>query len=151
MPPGPVNNLTATPVSTDQIRLDWDNPTEDSFVGTTLRYSTTTFPIRYDEGLFLTDQPASPGSSDSFTHTGVTSGTTYYYAAFAYDDRPNYASPAQARATAGSVVSGTFSGVQPQQTEQRASTLYLAAGTGLYSRSIGGGESVYLPIILKNY
>ena len=43
--------------------------------------------------------PAAPGSADTFSHQGLTNGTTYYYGAFAIDGAGNASSVAQAEAT----------------------------------------------------
>jgi hypothetical protein len=40
----------------------------------------------------VVDQTGTAGQSDYFMHTGLNNGTTYYYAAFAHDAVPNYAS-----------------------------------------------------------
>ena len=45
------------------------------------------------------DRSAAPGSEDSFTHTELQNGTTYYYSAFTYDEVPNYSETAHASAT----------------------------------------------------
>ncbi len=65
-----------------------------------IRYRTdATYPASPTDGTFLTSKVASPGSSDSFTHMGLNSDTTYYYTAFAYDEVSNYSLSTHASAT----------------------------------------------------
>jgi hypothetical protein len=90
VPPAPVTSLTTTPGS-KLIRLNWTNPTTSDFTGTLILYKFGSPPTGIFDGQVIADQSNTPGSSDSYVHTGLTSGTTYYYAAFAHDAHPNYA------------------------------------------------------------
>jgi hypothetical protein len=47
----------------------------------------------------LVDLAAGPSTLETYAHTGLTPGTTYYYSAFAYDSAQQYAAPAHASAT----------------------------------------------------
>ncbi len=87
--------LTRFPSS---ISLTWMNPSTADFMGTTIRFKTTGFPSGPTDGTFLVDRPNAPSTSDSYVHTGLVNGTTYYYAAFAHDEAFNYAAPALASA-----------------------------------------------------
>jgi len=80
------------------ISMTWTNPSTADFMGTTIRFKTTGFPTGPTDGTFLVDQPNAPSTSDSYVHTGLVSGITYYYAAFAHDEASNYAAPALASA-----------------------------------------------------
>jgi hypothetical protein len=82
-PPGPVGSLTATP-GNGMNYLTWTNSTSPSCNGVVIRCSTTGYPAGPADGQLLLDRPASPGSSDSFTHAGLTNGVRIYYSAFAY-------------------------------------------------------------------
>ena len=78
--------------------LRWTNPDDTDFDHTLIRYSTTGYPSGPGEGLPVENGadgefPGAPASMDSFPHTGLDNGTTYYYAAFAGDEVPNYAEP----------------------------------------------------------
>jgi hypothetical protein len=95
--PAPVTGFAATP-DHGQITLSWTNPTTSDFLGTIIRCKTTGYPTGAHDGFPVAVRPKSPGSSDSFVHTGVVRANTYYYAAFAYDAIPNHASAAQASA-----------------------------------------------------
>jgi hypothetical protein len=88
-PPGPVTMFKVQP-SNGLNRLSWTNPTSGNFQGTLIRFKTTGYPTGPDDGTLLCDRAALPGSSDSFEHTGLTNGVTYYYAAFAHDDASHY-------------------------------------------------------------
>jgi len=101
--PSVVTNFQAQ-AGDGQVALSWRNPSDSDFAGTLVRFSTTSTPAgptsgqavpNGNEGRFT----GSPGSNGTYTHTGLTNGTVYYYAAFAYDEVPNYASGASGTAT----------------------------------------------------
>ena len=71
--------------------LTWTNPVTPDFAGATIRYRADAFPSGPTDGILLADRTNAPDTTDSFTHTGVASGTTCYYAVFAHDEVPNYA------------------------------------------------------------
>ena len=97
-PPAPVAQFTANPVL-ETNELGWTNPADDDFSRTIIRYRTDGhYPVSPTDGLPVADRAAAPGSSDAFTHSGLTSGVTYYYSAFAVDETGNAAAPAQAQA-----------------------------------------------------
>jgi hypothetical protein len=88
-PPGQVTGATASG-ATGQISLGWTNPTSSDFTRTIVRYRTDgRFPVSPVDGFAVTIEPAAPGSSDSFVHTGLTNGTTYSYGLFAQDASGN--------------------------------------------------------------
>jgi hypothetical protein len=146
--PAPVTGFVATPQGDQDIALSWTNPEDITFAGTLIRYSTITYPLYYDEGSYLADRLATPGSDDAVGHSGVTSGTTYYYAAFAHDEFGHYSQPSLVSAVAGqSRPIWIESGEQAAAATSRASTLYLGAGTGLYRRSLSVYR-VHLPLAL---
>ena len=92
-PPGDVMNLTATPIGT-QISLSWTNPTDSDFSGVKILRKIGGFPTSPTDGTDISDS-----TGTSFTDTGLTSGTTYFYTAYAHDEAPNYAAGAQASVT----------------------------------------------------
>jgi len=96
-PPDPVVSLTATPGNTANT-LEWTNPTTGNFAGTMLRFSTSAHPATPADGTLVIDKPAAPGSADTFQHTGLTNGLTYYYTAFAHTDALVYAGGVNASA-----------------------------------------------------
>jgi hypothetical protein len=89
--PDAVTNFAS--VGTDnQVALSWTNPASSNYTGTMIRFSTTGYPLSPTDGTILCDRAAAPGSSDNYTHTGI-SGSMYYYAAFAHDASAHYSSP----------------------------------------------------------
>ena len=86
-PPGPVTNLNATSLG-GQIAFSWTNPASD-FTGTKILFKTTGYPTSPTDGTTIYD-----GSGTSTTHSGLSHGVTYYYAAFAHDGTPNYSTAA---------------------------------------------------------
>jgi len=96
-PPAQVTGFTAT-AGVKQVALSWTNPSDGDFAGTMIRYKTTGYPTGPTDGTLLVDRPNTPGSTDSYLHSGLTAGTAYYYSAFTYDHVPNYSSAALAAA-----------------------------------------------------
>ncbi len=97
-PPNPVTTFAVTP--SDGInRLVWTNPLSPNFVGTVIQFKETGFPTGPNDGVRLCDRLAMPGTSDTFEHTGLLNGVTYYYAAFTHDLDGHFALPAYASAS----------------------------------------------------
>ena len=90
-PPAQVTNFSAL-AGEAQIAMSWDNPSDTDFYGTTIRYSTTGYPLTPTDGLPVCERAALPGSHDSYIHTGLSTGVTYYYAAFTCDNFGNWSS-----------------------------------------------------------
>jgi predicted amidohydrolase len=124
-PPGPVTNVKAYG-GNGQVSLNWTNPTAGDFVATKILAKTTGYPTSQTDGTVVYN-----GTATSCVNSGLTNGTKYYYAAFAYDTSSNYSSAAtitataaadttipvartlddaQARALRGNIVTGTFTG-----------------------------------------
>ena len=89
-PPGPVTGLSVT-AGDGLLTLSWTNPSDADFAGTMIRWKLGSYPADENDGTLLADRNNVPGSTDSYTHTSLNGGTTYYYAVFAYDEVPNYA------------------------------------------------------------
>ncbi len=88
-PPGNVTGLTATP-STTSVALSWTDPGDSDYAGVMIRRTTgSTPPSSITDGQLVTDV-TTPGTT--YTDSGLSSGTQYSYALFAYDGVPNYAS-----------------------------------------------------------
>lgn len=96
-----VSGFTAT-AGTGSVSLSWTNPASSCFSGTLIRYKTSGYPSSTTDGTLLCDRTASPGSNDSFVHSGV-GNATYYYTAFAHDVTPIYSNGSLASATPGCV------------------------------------------------
>ncbi|MDO8684173.1 MAG: sugar-binding protein, partial [Armatimonadota bacterium] len=136
--PQPVTNFTATP-GNKQISLSWHNPLFAGFTGTMIRYKTDGYPTSVTDGTLVCDRNAAGGSNDSYTHTGLANGTTYFYSAFAHDNVPNYTAKADVNAVP--VVSVATLNVKP------AGTITIDGLTGDwtltdFTTKVRGGESV---------
>ncbi len=92
--PAAVGSLTATP-GDQSVTLSWRNPPDDDFAGTMIRYRIGSYPTSPTDGTLLAYRYSVPGSTDTFTHTGLSGGVTYYYALFTQDEVPNYSAAAR--------------------------------------------------------
>lgn len=97
--PGPVTGFVAT-TGNSQVSLSWSNPTSSDFQGTMIRYKTTGYPTGPTDGSLACDRLAASGSTDIYTHSGL-SYAVYYYSAFAHDSAFNYSSPSNLSAIPG--------------------------------------------------
>ncbi len=82
-PPAPVTGFGILAANTAN-QLSWIHSASENTLGTMIRVKTTGFPTGPQDGVFVTDRAAIPGGSDFYIHSGLTNGTTYYYAAFAW-------------------------------------------------------------------
>ena len=84
VPPPPVLQVNAAGASSSctQTFISWTNPNTPNYGGVWIQRSTTGFPTDPSMGTRVADVTA-PGTT--FTDTGLTKGTTYYYALFAHD------------------------------------------------------------------
>lgn len=93
--PANVTSFIAT-ANDGSVSLSWVLPTDSDFGGTLIVYCLDGFPSSY------TDSDCSTiyiGTGTSYTHNGLTNGTTYYYGAFSYDTGGHYASGSLTLAT----------------------------------------------------
>lgn len=155
LPPPPVSEFSAEPL-TNSVRLEWSNPGDPDLVGTHIRYLTQTFPSAHTMGITLTTQTGDPGSSGIFTHTDVVSGTTYYYAAFAYDVDGRYSDPAWVTATV--PMSTSYLATQPPRPENTTNmvdnqqgVVFISTSYGLYrnQEDVGDIYMLHLPLIKR--
>lgn len=92
-PPGPVTGLIAEG-GAGEIQLSWSHPVDADLDTVVVRVrSDGVFPTSPADGTPLAEEPATPGGTGGFVHTGVPSGVTYHYGVFAIDGSGN-ASPA---------------------------------------------------------
>ncbi len=95
IPPPPATELTATAGNT-RVTLVWRHSVGAQSVGTLIRFKHGGFPEGPQDGFVVVDRPGTPGTMDTFAHTGLTNGLPYYYAAFAHDGAGAFAPPATA-------------------------------------------------------
>jgi len=80
------------------VRLYWTNPGSPNYSGTMVRVRADRFPATPLDGDLVVDRFSAPGMSDSYTHSGLTNGASYFYTAFAHDASGHYASGVTASA-----------------------------------------------------
>jgi len=98
-PPGDVTDLTIQ-AGDGLVVLEWTNPTDSDFKGTMIRYRTDgIYPANNSDGIEVCNKTTLPGASDTYTLTGLSNGTTYYFSAFTYDEDGNYSNAAHISAT----------------------------------------------------
>jgi len=97
--PSAIANLGASNETETTIRLSWTAPGDDGGTGQAseydIRYSTAPITVaNWDEATQVTGEPApkTSGSFETFTVTGLTNTTTYYFAIKTADEVPNWSS-----------------------------------------------------------
>jgi hypothetical protein len=96
--PAAITDLATSNPTSYTIKLSWTAPGDDGTTGTA-----TTYDIRYRVGVPITEAswatatevmgepaPKPAGSSETFTVTGLSAGTTYYFAIKTADEKPNW-------------------------------------------------------------
>jgi len=98
-PPAAPTGFGAT-AGNAQVQLAWTNPTDLDLAGIRLLRKTGSYPSSPDDpaATVVLDDDVAPLAT-SITDTGLTNGTTYYYAVYAYDEQPNFSTAATVSAT----------------------------------------------------
>ncbi|NPC70412.1 hypothetical protein HPP05_11700 [Corallococcus exiguus] len=111
--PAAAAGFSATAVSGDSIRLDWQSPGDDGVLGTAaryeLRYATSAITdANFDSATLVTGvgAPKTAGTAESFTVSGLTEATTYHFALKTFDGADN----GSALATASTATTNPCSG-----------------------------------------
>ena len=87
IPPAPVEELSITP-GNGQLTISWENPDSDDLEGILILRRTDKFPTSHTDttdSVTVCTKCISP-----VVDTGLTNGTVYYYAVYAYDKNNNY-------------------------------------------------------------
>lgn len=85
---GQVENFEVVSLGNNSLKLTWTAPSPDednSFVGARIVRKTGSAPTGISDGTVVYE-----GTALTYTDTGLTAGTTYYYRAFAYNARTKY-------------------------------------------------------------
>lgn len=97
--PAAVSTLALSGATTDSIDLDWTAPGDDNSTGTATSYDVRYSTASINEGNWSSatqatgePSPSVAGSSESMTVSGLSSGTTYYFAIKTSDEIPNTSS-----------------------------------------------------------
>lgn len=103
IPPTAVTAFTATAGDTTVV-LRWTNPADPDFDHVLIRFDTHQAPTSVTQGSPVPNGnngtfPNAPASVDSFIHTHLTNGVTYYYSIWCADEVPNYSGYWDANAT----------------------------------------------------
>lgn len=91
-PPDTLLTFEVTPLD-ESVFIEWLVPMDPDLSGTLVMYKTSGFPTGPSDGTPVENGAGGlfpVGSGQTFTHAGLTNGTTYYYAAFDYDASGNY-------------------------------------------------------------
>ena len=124
-PPSAIANLTTNTPTSTSLRLTWTSPGDDGTVGTAaqydIRYATSAITgANWASATPCTGEPTPlvAGSSQSFTVTGLSSNTTYYFAMMTADEVPNW-----------SAMSNVASGTTSAETTAPSAIANLGAGS----------------------
>jgi C1A family cysteine protease len=96
LPPLAVVSFTAE--GTDRaVKLRWTNPDDDDLTGVLVMYADTSPGLSTPDWVTVDNGnngvfAATSAAADSFTHSGLENGVTYYYSIEAFDEMRNYAS-----------------------------------------------------------
>lgn len=89
VPPAKVSNLSASSTET-QVLLTWTNPTDGDYSKTKILRKEGSYSVSNNDGTAVFDD-----NKNSFTDSGLKSGTTYYYSVYTYDTHYNFSQASQ--------------------------------------------------------
>ena len=136
-----ISNPTGLSATADNLQnyISWDNPPDPNFVRTMIRCRTDTYPASSTDGTLVCEKTNGPDTTDSFIHTGLTAGQTYYYSAFAYNGTGYSAVDATAQSQASQdIIRVSGSGYEAGFSKTNGAILYITdKATG---KSVGRGS-----------
>ncbi|MFB6214747.1 MAG: S8 family serine peptidase, partial [Candidatus Bipolaricaulia bacterium] len=90
-PPSLILDMTASENESQGSTLSWTNPSENDLARVVAQRKTGGYPVDHQDGItvYENDSPE-PGELKTFTDSGLTNGTKYYYAVFTSDDAANW-------------------------------------------------------------
>lgn len=102
----PPTSFAAT-AGTSSAALSWTNSLCPRYASIMIRYRTDgAYPSSVSDGTLLLEASGTPGAAGSYSHTGLSAGTSYYYSAFSKDSTSTYSSAAQSVASIASADGG---------------------------------------------
>lgn len=128
-PPAPTN--VAATVDGQTVTLTWTNPPNPNFDSVTIRMSTTNYPTSVTDGDLLAENI----TTESYSSSNFTPGTTYYFSLFTKNTQGNFSTPAT---TSASIGGGTTPDTISSCSLNRNATSSLSPSLFLFMLSLAG-------------
>ena len=138
-PPANISEFQSS-ASGQKILLGWKNPPDADFNGVLIVRKLGFYPVNRNDGVAVYN-----GRGESFADSDLVSGTSYYYAAFTYDDLGNYSSGAVigvALASAAAVPEITAAPSVPSEIQKIDLSYFEFIQGGKRLDSVGGSVAV---------